>query len=72
VDELEYQRQRATDYEQAMKAALDALKIVQQCAHDRLADISGDTTTYEDAFRKLGIACGALMFIEQHVASALR
>jgi hypothetical protein len=35
----------------------------QDCARDRLAEISGDVLTYEDAFRKLEIACAALRYI---------
>jgi hypothetical protein len=56
----------------AMKDVLDALAIVRHCAHDRLGEIGGDCTTYEDAFRKLEIACAALLFIEEYVEAALR
>lgn len=44
----------------AMDARLD---IILACATARLAEISGDCTTYEDAFHKLEIAVGALQFI---------
>lgn len=38
---------------------------MQACARDRLAEVQGDVTTYEDAFRKLEIACAALRYIAE-------
>jgi hypothetical protein len=71
VDELEYQRQRAKDFEQALGDALETLQVVRRCASERRAEIVGPTTTYEDAFRKLELACAALRFIEGEAARAL-
>ena len=71
MDELAYQTQRAKDFEHALGDALETLRMIQRCATERRAEISGDCTTYEDAFRKLEIACAALNFIEGQAVGAL-
>lgn len=38
---------------------------IQACASDRLDEVQGDVTTYEDAFRRLEIACAALQYIAE-------
>jgi hypothetical protein len=57
--------------ENASSATRSALEAIRRCAAERLAEIDGDTLTYEDAFRKLEIACGALIFIEGQAAAEL-
>lgn len=59
------------DDERALSDALHTLKVVRRCARDRRDEAAGDTTTYEDAFRKPEIACAALRFIEDQAARAL-
>lgn len=50
----------------AMREEIDLLRT---CARERFTEIATDTLTYEDAFRKLEIACGALSWIAGNVAS---
>lgn len=50
----------------------EALEVIRRCAHDRQGEVAGETTTYEEAFRKLEVAAAALRFIEGHAEDALR
>lgn len=40
-------------------------QLLRTCASQRLAEIEGETLTYDAAFHKLEIACGALAFISK-------
>jgi hypothetical protein len=49
----------------------EALAVVRRCAIERLDDMTGEATTYEEAFRLAEIGCGALAFIRDHADATL-